>query len=124
METTLSAVQSPLSQESIIAQVRRQLTFDYPDGVDASGNAVDPIAEAAVSDLWGGRVKNFVAVLALREVRMVLRAQAQEGTSTPSQVDLSIFGDPVPIEQLGHGRDSQRLDRDVLLLDEKDVLHL
>jgi len=124
VETTLSAIQAPLSQESIIAQVRRQLTFEYPDGVDARGNSVDPIAEAAVRDLWGGRVNNFVAVLALREVRTVLRAQAQAGTATPSQVDLSMFGDRAPIEQPGPGRGSHRLDRDVLLLDEKDVKRL
>ncbi len=123
METAIFSLQSPTTPEATIAQVRRQLTVDYPDGVDAHGNAIDPIAEAAVRDLWGGRVKNFVTVLALREVRTALRTQAQEGTATPSQVD-AMFGDQARIQQPGHGRDSQRLTRDVLLLDEKDVLHL
>lgn len=120
METALSSPQSPTTPESIIAQVCRQLTVEYPNGVDSRGNAVDPIAAAAVRDLWGGRVKNFVAVLALREVREILRDRDQAFIAQEARPEMIRSSEMPAAEQ--PVRDRLHLDGDVFTLDVEDVM--
>jgi hypothetical protein len=78
MDPATPFAQSPATPASISAQVCRQLTADYPTGVDTQGNAFAAIADAVVRELWGGRVNTFVPVLALRQAREVLREQGME----------------------------------------------
>ena len=78
MEALTPFAQMPTNPESIIAQVRRQLTDDAP--LDRAGETtlLDSVAERAVRELWSSRVKTFVPVLALRQAREVLREQDQQ----------------------------------------------
>jgi hypothetical protein len=78
MDTPNPFAHLPATAASISAQVCQQLTVDFPAGVDTQGTALSSIAEAAVHDLWGGRVTTFVPVLALRQAREVLREQGLE----------------------------------------------
>jgi hypothetical protein len=78
MDPTTPFAHSPATPESISAEICRQLTADFSTSVDTQGNAFAAIADAAVHELWGGRVTTFVQVLALRQAREVLREQGLE----------------------------------------------
>jgi len=78
MDPTSPFARSPVTPASISAQVCRQLTADYPTDRDTQCTAFAAIADAAVQELWGGRVKTFVPVLALRRSRELLREQGIE----------------------------------------------
>lgn len=74
MEAATPFAQMPAAPEPIIAQVRRQLAGeDEPAGVSAA--ELDTVADRAVRELWGSRVKIFVPVLALRQARELLSNQ-------------------------------------------------
>jgi len=61
--------QIPTTPESIIAHVRRQLATDAPRVMMLEPTVLDQVAERAVGELWGSRIKTFVPVLALRQAR-------------------------------------------------------
>src|SRR5215213_1910011 len=65
--------QMPTTPESIIAQVRRQLNDDASRVMVVETAVLDQVAERAVRELWGSRIKTFVPVLALRQAREILR---------------------------------------------------
>jgi hypothetical protein len=124
MESANPFAQMPITPEPIIAQVRRQLADDAPLDSSVETALLDHVAERAVRELWGSRVKTFVPVLALREARAALREQgvpmatarpdprsadepvARRSASEKPRWDvLPIHGDVVPVD-----------DRDVLSL--------
>jgi hypothetical protein len=67
--------QVPATPEPIIAQVRRQLLDDADEAMRVQVDVLDRVADRAVRELWGSRVKTFVPVLALRTAREMLREQ-------------------------------------------------
>ncbi len=74
MEAATPFAQMPATPEPVIAQVRRQLAGeDEPAGVSSA--ELDTVADRAVRELWGSRVKIFVPVLALRQARELLSDQ-------------------------------------------------
>jgi hypothetical protein len=75
MDPSTPFAHSPATPESISAEICRQLTADYATNHDTQGIAFAAIADAAVHEVWGGRVTTFVPVLALRQARSVLHAQ-------------------------------------------------
>ena len=81
-EVTNPFAQMPTTLESIIAQVRRQLADDAPRVITVEPTVLDQVAERAVRELWGSRIKTFVPVLALRQAREILRDQ-ELGISMP-----------------------------------------
>jgi hypothetical protein len=81
-EVTNPFAQMPTTLESIIAQVRRQLADDAPRVITVEPIVLDQVAERAVRELWGSRIKTFVPVLALRQAREILRDQ-ELGISMP-----------------------------------------
>ena len=72
-EATNPFAQMPTTPESIIAHVRRQLADDAPRVMMVEPTVLDQVAERAVRELWGSRIKTFVPVLALRQAREILR---------------------------------------------------
>jgi hypothetical protein len=75
--------QMPTTPEPIIAQVQRDLVHDST-GVASADIAV--LAETAVRHLWDSRVKGFIPILALREVREALAAQDQVIYAVPTSL--------------------------------------
>jgi hypothetical protein len=75
MEFASSATQAAATPEAVVAQVRRQLSLDLIESAGDQRHQVDRIVETTVRELWSGRVKTFVPVLALREARDYLREQ-------------------------------------------------
>jgi hypothetical protein len=120
MEASNPFAQMPATQESIVAQVSKQLRADYPEGLDARGMQLDASVERVVRDLWQGRVKTFVPVLALREARELLRGEPAvipaSQPATPSRAARPTAEQPL--------RDAMRIDHDVMALDQDDVLRL
>ncbi len=118
MEAANPFAQMPSTPEAIIAQVCRALAADCGAAVCPPRSEVDRVAEIAVRELWEGKVRVFVPILALRQARETLhlrdwtittpeRATIAETTSRPRSV-----------------RDALTIDSDVLLVDERDVLNL
>jgi hypothetical protein len=118
MEASNPFAQMPATPESIVAQVCKQLRDDYPEGLDARGNPLDARVESVVHDLWQGRVKTFVPVLALREAREQLRdEQTVIPASQPAaRYRATRFSAEQPVQ------DSMRLDHDVMTLDSDEAL--
>jgi hypothetical protein len=75
MEAAGPFAQMPTTPESIIAQVQRQLADDASRVMMLEPTILDQVAERAVRELWGSRIKTFVPVLALRQAREILRDQ-------------------------------------------------
>jgi hypothetical protein len=128
MESANPFAQVPATPEPIIAQVRRQLRAEAGGALPHEDSRVDGVVDRVVHDLWGGRVKTFVPVLALREARDLLHvshaavpglaaASAAEATATAAAVQRPAR-DVMPIEH-----DALPLDRrDVLSVDGSDIL--
>jgi hypothetical protein len=76
--------QMPNRPEPIIAQVRRDLATE--EGT-ISAAELDRLGERAVRRLWDSRVKLFVPVLALREVREVLAHQDHVVSVVPAELE-------------------------------------
>ena len=64
----------PNTPESIITQVTQQVMQSLPADHEASEREVTGLAVAAVHELWESPLKNFVPVLAMRDVRDELHA--------------------------------------------------
>ena len=73
MDATNPFAQVPTTPEPIIARVRRQLADEAWTGLVSHGPVLDRVADHAVRELWGSRIKTFVPVLALRQAREMLR---------------------------------------------------
>jgi hypothetical protein len=117
--------QVPSSPEPIIAQVRRQLADEERTGLVSHGPVLDRVADRAVRELWGSRIKTFVPVLALRQAREMLRQQdvliSMHQPQLPP-VDASMVATLPPEERLR--RDVLAIDGDVVSIDDRDVLRL
>ena len=72
METENAFGEVTLTPEAVIARVRNEVKRDCEVGrfdPCPPTDAVDRVVTIAVNDLWQGRVKTFVSLLALRAVR-------------------------------------------------------
>ena len=82
------------------------------------------MADRAVRELWGSRIKTFVPVLALRQAREMLREQdllISMYQPRRSYADESTAGRPLGERQR---RDVLPVEADVVSIDDRDVLHL
>jgi hypothetical protein len=124
VEAASPFAQMPISPEPIIAQVRRQLADDAPLGRTVETGLLDIVAERAVRELWGSRVKTFVPVLALREARAVLREQRV--SIAPSRPETRSSDHPVAMRPIAERppRDVLPIGQDIVPLDDRDVLSL
>jgi hypothetical protein len=125
MDAAIPFAQVPTSPEPIIAQVRRQLADEVRTGLVSHGPVLDRVADRAVRELWGSRIKTFVPVLALRQAREMLRQQdLLIPTHQPQRppVDASIVV-TLPAEEWQR-RDVLAVDGDVVSIDDRDVLRL
>jgi hypothetical protein len=125
MDATNPFAQVPTTPEPIIAQVRRQLADEAWTGLVSHGPVLDRVADHAVRELWGSRIKTFVPVLALRQAREMLRQQDVLISMQQPQrpwVDPSTAATRPPEER--QRRDVLAIDGDVVSIDDRDVLHL
>ena len=125
MDATNPFAQVPTTPEPIIAQVRRQLADEAWTGLVSHGPVLDRVADRAVRELWGSRIKTFVPVLALRQAREMLQEQdllIPMHQLQRSQVDGSTSATR-SFEQ-GQRRDVVAIDGDVVSVDDRDVLLL
>ena len=123
MEVANLFAQMPSTPEPIIAQVRRQLVDDAREGMTLEANVLDYVADRAVRELWGSRVKTFVPILALREAREILREQGSVITAERPEMDYVEGTPPTGPRQVERAsRDFLRVDGDMLSLDDRDVL--
>ncbi|MBW3633999.1 MAG: hypothetical protein KY456_13330 [Chloroflexi bacterium] len=116
--------QTPTAPEPIIAQVRRQPMDEAHEAMRIQADVLDRVADRAVRELWGSRVKSFVPVLALRTAREMLRDQ-----------DLLITAERPPLRLTAEAtatrnyagrtpRDLLPIRVDVLALDDRDAMSL
>jgi hypothetical protein len=75
--------QMPATPEAIIVQVQRELARD---DTTASATEVARLADRAVRRLWDSRVKVFIPVLALRDVREALGQQDHVVSVVPTSL--------------------------------------
>jgi hypothetical protein len=117
--------QVPTTPEPIIAQVRRQLADEAWPGMVSHGPVLDRVADRAVRELWGSRIKTFVPVLALRQAREMLREQdlliSMYQPQHPRADESPVSTRPLEERQR---RDVLPVDADVVSIDDRDVLHL
>lgn len=125
MDAANPFAQVPTTPEPIIAQVRRQLSDEGWPGLVNHGPVLDRVADRAVRELWGSRIKTFVPVLALRQAREMLRQQdvliSMDQPQRPSATESMATPRPLGARQ---PRDVLPLDDDVVSIDDRDVLHL
>jgi len=125
MDSANPFAQVSITPEPVIAQVRRQLADEAWSGLVSHGPVLDHVADRAVRELWGSRIKTFVPVLALRQAREMLREQdlliPMHQPQRP-QVD----GSTAATHRLDEGqrRDVLAIDGDTVSVDDRDVLHL
>ena len=124
MDAVNPFAQMPITPEPIIAQVRRQLADDAPQDPSVETTLLDYVAERAVRELWGSRVKTFVPVLALRQARAVLREQGV--TTTAARSETRFPDEPMVMRPLAAKprRDVLSIDGDIVLVDDRDVLSI
>ena len=125
MDAANPFAQVPSSPEPIIAQVRRQLADEERTGLVSHGPVLDRVADRAVRELWGSRIKTFVPVLALRQAREMLRQQdALISIQQPQRpwVDASTAATRPQEER--QRRDVLAIDGDAVSIDDRDVLRL
>lgn len=115
MENLTPFAQVPPTPEPVIAQVLRQLTEDARRIDKFPITTLERVADHAVRDLWGGRIKTFVPLLALRQARETLRLH--EIVTTAASANTSDSGDTATLGQ----RQDDRLSPDVLRLDYRRV---
>jgi hypothetical protein len=116
--------QMPSTPEPIIAQVRRQLSDDVPQGMTVEDTVLDSVATYAVRELWESRIKTFVPVLALRQAREVLREQDLLMTAEPREVRSSDESTEISPQVERSRRDVLAIQGDVMTHDDQDVLLL
>ena len=123
MDAANPFAQVPTTPEPIIAQVRRQLADEAWPGLVSHGPVLDRVADRAVRELWGSRIKTFVPVLALRQAREMLREQ--DVLISMHQPQHSYAGESTvatrPHEERQR-RDVLAVERDVVSIDDRDVL--
>jgi hypothetical protein len=89
------------------------------------GPVLDRVADRAVRELWGSRIKTFVPVLALRQAREMLRQQneliAMYQPQRPRADESTAAPRPLEARQR---RDVLAIDGDAVSVDDRDVLHL
>jgi hypothetical protein len=123
MESVTPFAQMPTTPEPIIAQVRRQLANDVRLDMHVQSGILDRVADRAVRELWGSRVKTFVPVLALRQAREVLGAQQAGSTAQRPEMGSTVGSAPAPRPQAERPpRDVLHIPDDVLPLNERDVM--
>ena len=124
MDTANPFAQVPATPEPIIAQVRRQLADEAWTGMVSHGPVLDRVADRAVRELWGSRIKTFVPVLALRQAREILREQdaliSMYQPQHPSAGESTVATRPLEERQR---RDALAVEGDVVSIDDRDVLH-
>lgn len=124
MDAASPFAQSPLTPEPIIAQVRRQLRAETGEDGSPDESLVDGMVDRVVRELWSGRVKTFVPILALRESRRLL---------LDARATLPADAEPLPAmatrmtsqasQAAPNGRDALAR-RDSLAIDRRDALHV
>ena len=125
MEAANPFAQVPTTPEPIIAQVRRQLADDDHIGMRVPMGVLDHVADLAVRELWSSRVKTFVAVLALRTAREMLRnPEARVMPERPETQGVGRHQLVAPPRREGPLRDVLFIDGDVLTNDDRDRLPL
>ena len=125
MDAANPFAQVPATPEPIIAQVRRQLADEAWPGLVNHGPVLDRVADRAVRELWGSRIKTYVPVLALRQAREMLRQQ--DVLISMHQPQRSLADEPVATTRpLGarQRRDVLAIEGDIVSIDDRDVLHL
>jgi hypothetical protein len=125
MDSANPFAQVPTTPEPVIAQVRRQLADEAWSGLVSHGPVLDRVADLAVRELWGSRIKTFVPALALRQAREMLQEHdlliPMHQPQRP-QVDASTAATHCLEE--GQGRDVLAIDGGTVSVDDRDVLHL
>ena len=125
MEAANPFAQVPTTPELVIAQVRRQLADDGQIGMRVPMGVLDRVANLAVRELWGSRVKTFVPVLALRTAREMLRNP--EARVMPERPETQGVGRNQPVAPPRAERplrDVLFIDGDVLTNNDRDNLPL
>jgi hypothetical protein len=124
MDAANPFAQVPTTPELIIAQVRRQLADEAWPGLVIHGLVLDRVADRAVRELWGSRIKTFVPVLALRQAREMLREQdVLISMYQPQRTHADDSTATRPLQEWQR-RDVLPIDGDVVSIDDRDVLHL
>src|SRR5215213_8680550 len=124
MDAANPFAQVPSTPEPIIAQVRRQLADEAWPGLVSHGPVLDRVADRAVRELWGSRIKTFVPVRALRQAREMLRQQDLLISMHLQQRPLTDESTATRSHQERQRRDVLPIDGDVVSIDDRDVLHL
>lgn len=114
----------PTTPEPIIAQVRRQLVDDAHEAMRVQADVLDRVADRAVRELWGSRVKTFVPVLALRTARELLREQDRLLTAEHPEPRPAVEATAMRLLTERAPRDRFPIDGDVLALDDRDAMPL
>jgi hypothetical protein len=125
MENLTPLAQMPATPEPIIAQVRRQLAEDDRFGSQIPSGVIDRVADRAVRELWGSRVKTFVPILALRQAQEILREQDVVISAPRTQVrhvESAWTAGRSRVEQPLQVHDALSIEDDAHPLDERDVL--
>jgi hypothetical protein len=125
MENLTPFAQMPATPEPIIAQVRRQLAEDDRFGRQVPSGVIDRVADRAVRELWGSRVKTFVPILALRQAQEILREQDVVISAPRTQVrhvESAWTAGRSRVEQPLQVHDALSIEDDAHPLDERDVL--
>jgi hypothetical protein len=125
MENLTPFAQMPATPEPIIAQVRRQLAEDDRFGSQIPSGVIDRVADRAVRELWGSRVKTFVPILALRQAQEILREQDVVISAPRTQVrhvESAWTAGRSRVEQPLQVHDALSIEDDAHPLDERDVL--
>jgi hypothetical protein len=124
MEAANPFAQVPTTPEPIISQVRRQLADEMRHGGSIPCGVLDRVADRAVRELWGSRIKTFVPVLALRQARDMLRQQDFVLRVEPPNTRDDIAHSPSTQGQATRPRDVLSVEDDVLPQDERDSMSL
>jgi hypothetical protein len=125
MDAANPFAQVPTTPEPIIAQVRRQLADEAWTGLVSHGPVLDRVADRAVRELWGSRIKTFVPVLALRQAREMLRQQdVLISMHQPQHLHADESRAATHPREARQGRDVLPIDGDVLSIDDRDILRL
>ena len=125
MDSANPFAQVPTTPEPVIAQVRRQLADEAWSGLVSHGPVLDRVADRAVRELWGSRIKTFVPVLALRQAREML--QEQDLLIPMHQLQRPhVDGSMAATRSFEEGKrhDVLAIDGDTLSIDGRDALHL
>jgi hypothetical protein len=94
-------------------------------GSQIPSGVIDRVADRAVRELWGSRVKTFVPILALRQAQEILREQDVVISAPRTQVrhvESAWTAGRSRVEQPLQVHDALSIEDDAHPLDERDVL--